>query len=793
MKTRLLSILLTIMMVAGSVQAQTFSLKQKRWSKTVNTSQDISKLNYAELFYLKALVNATHGCWYEDAEVNATLLNKCDWYVATCLKRAEKYTKAHDGSDEGFDYEKVTLTSAEKAFVQKIDKRMQALEAKARKDKSVEPAELCINMNQIASPSAEMLKLLNTHNIAFQTTECEQLFNIYEENEYTQMPNFVTSDTYLQLAHMYLAYVQKYVEQNFLSTALQQSFANLQKQAATMAAKEKGEARALLEWVQTYAAIGVNLSTDKTVQNVPSAMQTYYAKETKACRNYQDAPSEFMRCEVFSFPYSLFRPRGHYTRNDAAKCYFHGMMWMQTASFSSNDEVAMKRAMMLAVVYNNLTQKQRDIFEGMDKMIEQMMGTSDNVSILKVAAFMRGQKLNSAGDVLNKSKYGKVKAEMDRMNEAANQLSTDKENLTGYNVNMMPQRFMVDNDVLQNMADKKANAERAFPRGIDVFAAFGSQKAEDLQLNFFHDDKAWGAFTKRSAEMKQKYGQWGEGITTVYDKRLKILVDLASKRQSTPYAFYNTDAWLVKDLNTTLASWATLKHDAILYAEQPMMAECGDGNDLPLPIPMAFVEPNVLFWDELASIITDTRNWMKQLGYLDEQLDSKTDELLQSVELCQKVARKEVMGQAPDLEERSTLSRIGSSVEWLTLGFLDPELSPDTWSAVQGADRQIAQVADIFTRGVGGCQKNGIKYAALGNANAMYVLVRINGKVYLTRGATYGYHEFVLPLDTPRLTDEEWQKMLEDGTAPSLPDWLLPFYMNKPAKINEREFYSTGC
>lgn len=36
-----------------------------------------------------------------------------------------------------------------------------------------------------------------------------------------------------------------------------------------------------------------------------------------------------------------------------------------------------------------------------------------------------------------------------------------------------------------------------------------------------------------------------------------------------------TPEWGYKNLNTALASWAELKHDAILYGEQPMAAECG--------------------------------------------------------------------------------------------------------------------------------------------------------------------------------------------------------------------------
>ena len=39
-----------------------------------------------------------------------------------------------------------------------------------------------------------------------------------------------------------------------------------------------------------------------------------------------------------------------------------------------------------------------------------------------------------------------------------------------------------------------------------------------------------------------------------------------------PY-FMLTPQWEKKNLNAALASWAELKHDAILYAKQPMGAE----------------------------------------------------------------------------------------------------------------------------------------------------------------------------------------------------------------------------
>ena len=64
--------------------------------------------------------------------------------------------------------------------------------------------------------------------------------------------------------------------------------------------------------------------------------------------------------------------------------------------------------------------------------------------------------------------------------------------------------------------------------------------------------------------------------------------------------------------------------------------------------------------------------------------------------------------------------------------------------------------------------------------------------LYLTRGATFSYYEFVQPLGT-RLTDEEWQKMLEEKKAPAVPEWMKSILIEKEPHVDERVFYSSGC
>ena len=116
----------------------------------------------------------------------------------------------------------------------------------------------------------------------------------------------------------------------------------------------------------------------------------------------------------------------------------------------------------------------------------------------------------------------------------------------------------------------------------------------------------------------------------------------------------------------------------------------------------------------------------------------------------------------------------------------------ESWKLVEGTDRSIAIVADVFTRNTIGCEKQGILYEATGTPNKIFVLVECNGHLYLTSGATFSYYEFVRPMGD-RLTDEQWQKMLEEGKAPAQPSWFAPLLIDEKIEAVQTYLYSSGC
>jgi hypothetical protein len=64
----------------------------------------------------------------------------------------------------------------------------------------------------------------------------------------------------------------------------------------------------------------------------------------------------------------------------------------------------------------------------------------------------------------------------------------------------------------------------------------------------------------------------------------------------------------------------------------------------------------------------------------------------------------------------------------------------------------------MYPGNVAGSPSNEVPYAVTGNINNIYVIVEIDGHLYLTKGATFSYLEFSMPRGK-ELKDEDWQEM----------------------------------
>jgi hypothetical protein len=294
-------------------------------------------------------------------------------------------------------------------------------------------------------------------------------------------------------------------------------------------------------------------------------------------------------------------------------------------------------------------------------------------------------------------------------------------------------------------------------------------------------------------KMKKRMGEinWQESLATQWMQTVKTVNE---KDKGVPY-FMVGDGWDLKNLNAALSSWAELKHDAILYAKQPMGAECGGGGP-PDPVVKGYVEPNVTFWKKAIELLDNTANLLNEHNMMTEKVKEATERIGEEVGFLLRISEKELAGKTLTDEEYDQIKCIGATFENISLDLLrQPDQYLMGWSDVEGADRKMALVADVYTANSDNNPNKSILYEAVGLGDEIYVVVEIGGYLYLMRGAVFSYREFTEPMDKQRLTDEEWQQELEKNPRKGVPEWMEPITvpLEQKPEPNEEIFYSSGC
>lgn len=217
---------------------------------------------------------------------------------------------------------------------------------------------------------------------------------------------------------------------------------------------------------------------------------------------------------------------------------------------------------------------------------------------------------------------------------------------------------------------------------------------------------------------------------------------------------------------------------------------------MPNPIVKGYVEPNVKYWNTAIGVLDALTGVLEKYDLVTEKAKEITETLRENAEFLLNMSQKELNRQTLTDEEYEKIRIIGSDFEYMTLQLISqPDQYLDSWDLVNGPDKSIAIVADVYTANASNNPEKAVLYEAVGPAHMIYVVVEIDGYLYLTRGAVLSYREFDEDLNTPRLTDEEWQKTLEEQPGKGTPSWMQEIMLpaDKKPVDNERIFYSSGC
>jgi hypothetical protein len=776
--------------VAGDTVASEFkyvpgeSINVESLSGNIDLNMDISQLSLSDIRILRNAFAARQGYCFMKADLRA-VFSTTTWYDQ---RMNDRYWE-----EEGGNISPISYTNDETSFIDKLKARENELTSNNYGNvggREMANLDNIVNLFQLENPNLELMNMLGKNGFAIVPNNGIQLFHTYEENDYQQFPNFVTTDMYMQLFHMYFGYVLRSVEEEKFIPLLEEICMELKLKNEEIASVSKDERiKDAGFYNAAYYAIAYTSLTGKKIE-VKAGYSDLYEQEIKHINDAADRTSEFLDYLVVDFPYSLYKPRGHYTRTEALKRYFKSMMWLQTAPFCLDNDKHLQRAALSSsfMIEEGLHRKYKALMEP----ITFIIGEPDNVSFLNLAEIIQKGNYDVNAILTNQGSLESLRKQVKKVADAQNKIKPKEPGSCIDKINFVPQRYLADNEVLQELVDEENNVtKRGYPKGLDIMAAFGSGSAENVLLNELKEGENWPDYTKRLNELKGKMKDVNPDAT-VYNKWISSLLELQKPNTSYPY-FMQTAQWQKKDLNASLSSWAELKHDAILYAEQPMGAECGGGGP-PEPYTVGYVEPNVNYWKAVIELVDLTQEVLEKNNLMTSDIQRTTKSMRENAEFLLIASKKELNGEKLTENEYDQIEYIGSTFEWLTLDFVkQKDEYLEGWDNVKGPDKSVAVIADIYTANMSNNPDKGVLHVATGNVNDIFVVVEIEGYLYLTKGAVFSYNEFHVPMGN-RLTDEEWQEMLEKNEAPEMPSWIKEIILPiESPKSNEKIFYSSGC
>jgi hypothetical protein len=637
--------------------------------------------------------------------------------------------------------------------------------------------------------------------------EEKEFFTLYEKARYANVPVFVTSDSLLHVYHLLFDKV--------LRTAEREAFIPLLRQLnEAMLAETDAQYQRLAgtAWedaaMRTVAFIGVGSRLLDPAVAVPAYGQDLVEAELALVNGASGIlPSPLFPGLEFGEDYTQYIPRGHYTLSEELTAYFKSMMWYGRMTFrltTENREVGKAETRSALLLVQALRQAEVNGAPALDAWLDLynptvfFVGRSDDLTALQymdlvdavygpqapletIAGEAKLEAFITAAEALPPPRILGLVIGVD-----------DDEVETTKGFRFMGQRFVPDAYIFRQLIYRNVGTPqqpRMLPKGLDVMAALGSERAYTLLDEM--GETAYQNYPEQMAKMQA----WTAGLTveewteTLYSTWLYTFHPLLEPPGEGYPQFMQSEAWLDKQLNTALGSWAELKHDTILYAKQ-VYAEMGaGGSGAPEPVlAQGYVEPVPHFFARLEALTAMTYEGLASRGLLTEQDDNSLRRLEQLAAAFRIMAEKQLRGE-PLTEQEFTLIRYyGGELEHLTMAAADREDDDPMAQPVMDEDPQAAVIADVATApdpDGDGIPNPVVLEEAVGRINELYAvvpLVTADGSIQLqvAKGGVFSYYEFTWPAED-RLTDEQWRTMLDEGEAPPPPEWTGSFLVEETA------------
>jgi hypothetical protein len=639
----------------------------------------------------------------------------------------------------------------------------------------------------------------------FEDFYCEKVYR-------PDLPVFVTTDSVLHLFHVVFDCSLRMVEyQTFypmISDVTQYAFTESLSDYNTIPHDDSVKYWAVRN-ATVYFAVAMSLISGENV-TVPSDLATdvdFYLSEIYAqvprfveAGEWQYPVGDTVEGATISLDFTQFTVRGHYVGIPRLEQYFRTMMWYGNfpICIPRNDE---SYSWSVSHINDAATVYARDILKQNPQYFNEWMllynvtsvlvGESDSINPLGLETALHnafGESAQYLDLVAAPGGLATFRDELDKPEYAQKilgQALQAGDSLARYPLvfQFMGQRYVPDSFMFQMLCWDKTGTtghRRVLPKGLDLFAVLGSERAYDL----LQPDFSYVGFGNNLETLKSNFSNlteddWQHSSYMSWMYSLQSLIDI---EYDTSYpAFMRTSAWQDEKLNTASGSWAQLRHDTLLYAKQTYIPTwvCS--------YPEAFVEPNPTFYSRMQQLsektiealsILPTNGTAPIASYYSETIVMDSLETIKSVtQKLETISTKELAKQPLTSEETDFIKQIAYTTEGCGgvngMGWYVTTIQSIAQAANYTQLLDVPLIADVATFPPGDIIPPQILHVGVGYVNALVVLYPMpNGTLVAAVGPVFSYYEFPL-IGTKRLNDDEWKTMLTwDNRSEYMPAWV---------------------
>ncbi|MFW9962752.1 MAG: DUF3160 domain-containing protein [Candidatus Sifarchaeia archaeon] len=639
------------------------------------------------------------------------------------------------------------------------------------------------NLNDFPHLTSAQRSSIEVNGFAATPSEYKQIYDILLENKDEDIPSFVSSDAVLHAFHILYDLALRETEVytfwdllGNLTLSLVHSSYEQYKAAPDGRWKDSALRNVMFFSVAQYLLDNETVLYPEVINEVNTVLSLIESHSDISDAWFQNYREDF----------SQYVPRGHYTRTHRLKQFFMAMMWYGRIAFRlqpGSTPLELEKGLNETAQAILMTLALQDDVEG---LVSGTKGYTVWEAIYEPTRFFVGD----ADDLLPKE-YGPLIDEVFGTIFSLNDLDddillsefidsalalrqplilssviNDTQNINQTKgLRFMGQRFAPDSYFLGQLVYDNVGTQfipRTLPKGLDVMAALGSDRAWEL----LDDQKDYYQYVEQMKFLWESIQNMSasEWTHNLYYLWLYSLLPLLNDPGDGYPMFMQSEAWVDKQLMTSLASWTELRHDTILYAKQSYTVVPTSAGP-PVAKIVGYVEPVPRVYARLATLCDMMIEGLAIRNIMSERLLSKLSQLHTFLLDLKRISEKELSGQLLTADEVYLIKNSGLYLEQIS------SIS-DFEDLTSAADERMAVIADVHT--YPDPENPVVLEEAVGNPMLIYVAVEIEGRIILTRGGIFSYYEFEQPLDN-RLTDEAWQAMLVQGTAPAMPLWVGAF------------------